>query len=76
MVAELDPCLLLCYKLTEKDRDTCPLQVQESLNKIFLNLIDMCEKSKSLTIEDLKPELKHIAESIKDYQWTDLTRGS
>jgi hypothetical protein len=74
MKTELDPRLELCYKLAEKDRDTCPLQVQESLDKIFLSLINMCEKSKSLTIEDLKPECKHIAESINEYQWTDLTR--
>ena len=75
MVAELDPRLELCYKLAEKDRDTYPPNVRESLDEIFLNLIDMCEKSKDLTIEDLKPEFKHIAESVNEYQWTDLTRG-
>jgi hypothetical protein len=76
MPFELDPRLELCYELAGKDRDTYPPQSRESLDKMFLDLIDMCEKSKNLTIEDLKPELIHIAESIKDYQWTDLTRGS
>ena len=75
MATELDPRLELCYELAGKDRDTYSSQSRESLDKIFLDLIDMCEKSKSLTIEDLKPELRHIAESINDYQWTDLTRG-
>ena len=75
MATELDPRLELCYELAEKERDAYPPHVRESLDKIFLNLIDMCEKSESLTIEDLKPEFKHIAESINEYQWRDLTRG-
>jgi hypothetical protein len=66
--------LELCYKLAEKERDTYPPHLRESLDKIFLNLIDMCEKSKNLTIEDLKPECKHIAESINDVEWTKLVR--
>ena len=74
MATELDPRLDLCYELAEKDRDTYPPHVKESLDKIFLNLIDMCEKSKNLTIEDLKPEFKHIAESINGVEWTELIR--
>jgi putative methionine-R-sulfoxide reductase with GAF domain len=66
--------LELCYKLAEKERDTYPPHIRESLDKIFLKLIDMCEKSKNLTIEDLKPECKHIAESINDVEWTELVR--
>ena len=74
MVAELDPRLELCYKLAEKDRDTYPPRVRESLDKIFLNFIGMCEKSDKLKIEDLKSDFKHIAESINDVEWTELVR--
>ena len=74
MATELDPRLELCYRLAEKDRDTYSPQLSESLDKVFLRLIDMCEKSKNLTIEDLKPEFKHIAESINDVEWTELIR--
>ena len=74
MKTELHPPLEHCYKLAEKNRDTYSPQSREYLDKMFLDLIDMCEKSKNLTIEDLKPECKHIAESINEYQWTDLTR--
>ena len=72
MANELDPRLELCYRLAEKDRDTFSPQYRESLDKIFLRLISMCEKSKNLTIEDLKPECKHIAESISDVEWAEL----
>jgi hypothetical protein len=74
MATELDPRLELCYKLAEKDRDTYSPQFRESLDKVFLRLIDMCEKSKSLAIEDLKPECKHIAESINGVEWAELIR--
>jgi hypothetical protein len=55
MAIELDPRLELCYKLAEKERDTYPPHLRKSLDEIFLNLILMCEKTKDLTIEDLKP---------------------
>ena len=74
MATELDPRLELCYELAGKDRDTYPLQSRESLDKMFLDLIDMCERSKNLTVEDLKPELEYIAESINDFGWTELVR--
>ena len=74
MVAELDSRLELCYKLAEKDRDTFSPQFRESLDKVFLRLIDICEKTKNLTIEDLKPECKHIAESISGSEWAELIR--
>jgi hypothetical protein len=72
LAIELDPRLELCYKLAEKDRDTYSPQIRKSLDEIFLRLIDMCEKSQNLTIEDLKPEFKHIAESINDVGWTEI----
>ena len=75
MTTELDPRLELCYKLAEKDRDTYSPQLRESLDKVFLRLFGICEKNRSITMEDLKPEFKHIAESINEYQWRDLTRG-
>ena len=74
MVAELDPLLERCYKLAEKERDTYPPHLRESLDKIFLNFIDMCEKSDKLKIEDLKSDFRHIAESINDFEWTKLVR--
>ena len=74
MIAESDPRLELCYKLAEKERDTYPLHLRESLDKIFLNFIDMCEKSDKLKIEDLKSDFKHIADSINDVEWTELVR--
>jgi hypothetical protein len=61
MVIKIDPRLDLCYKLAEKDRETYSLQHRESLDKIFLRLINMCERSGNLAIEDLKAECKHIA---------------
>ena len=64
MVIEIDPRLDLCYKLAEKDRDTYSPQYRESLDRVFLRLIDMCEKSRNLAIEDLRAEFKHIAESV------------
>ena len=70
MSTELDPRLELCYELAGKDRDTYPPQSRESLDRMFLDLIDVCEKSKNLTLEDLKPELEYIAESINDFEWT------
>jgi hypothetical protein len=75
MATELDPCLELCYELAGKDRDTYPPQSRESLDKMFLDLIDLCEKSKNLTLEDLKPELQYIAESINDFGWTELLKN-
>jgi DNA-binding transcriptional regulator/RsmH inhibitor MraZ len=74
MATELDPQLELCYKLAEKERDTYPPHLRESLDKIFLDLILMCEKSKDLTIENLKPQFEHIAESINDVEWTEFIR--
>ena len=74
MATELDPRLELCYKLAEKDRGTYPPRFRESLDKMFLRLIDMCERSNNLKIEDLKSDFKHIAESIDDVEWTELTR--
>jgi hypothetical protein len=74
MATEYDPRLELCYKLAEKNRDTYSPQSREYLDKMFLDLIDMCEKSKNLTIEDLKPELEYIAESINDFRWTELLK--
>jgi hypothetical protein len=74
MVAELDPRLECCYKLAGKKRDTYPPHLRESLDKIFLNLIDTCEKSDKLNIEDLKSDFRHIAESINDVEWTELLR--
>ena len=74
MVAESDPRLKLCYKLAEKERETYPPHLRESLDKIFLNFIYMCEKSDTLKIEDLKSDFKHIAESINDVEWTELIR--
>jgi hypothetical protein len=64
MAIEIDPRLNLCYKLAEKDRNTYSPQNRESLDRVFLRLIDMCEKSRNLAIEDLKAECKHIAENI------------
>ena len=64
MAIEIDPRRALCYKLAEKDRDTFSPQYRKSLDKVFLRLIDMCEKSRNLAIEDLQPECKHIAENI------------
>jgi len=75
MATELDPRLELCYKLAEKDRDTYSPQLRESLDKVFLRLINMCEKSRSLTMEDLKSEFKQIAESIDDVERTEHIRG-
>ena len=72
MANELDPRLELCYKLAEKDRDTYPPHLRESLDKIFLHFIYVCEKNDKLKIEDLKSDLKHIAESINDVEWTEL----
>ena len=74
MVIEIDPRLELCYKLAEKNRDTYSPQLRESLDKIFLNFIDMCEKSDKLKIEDLKSDFRHIAESINDVEWTEIVR--
>ena len=74
MAKELDPRLELCYELAGKDRDTYPPQSRKFLDKMFLDLIDMCEKSKNVTIEDLKPELEYIAESINDFGWTELLK--
>jgi hypothetical protein len=65
MTTDLDPRLELCYKLAEKDRDTCSPQSRESLDKIFLRLIGICEKSRNLAIEDLKAEFKHIIKSTE-----------
>ena len=70
MAIEIDPRLDLCYKLAEKDRDTYSPQYRESLDRVFLRLIDMCEKSRSLAIEDLKAEFKHIAESVSVVEQT------
>ncbi len=64
MAIEIDPRLDLCYKLAEKDRNTYSPKNRESLDKVFLRLIDICEKSRNLAIEDLKAECKHIAENI------------
>jgi len=72
MENELDPRLELCYKLAEKDRDTYPPHLRESLDKTFLHFICLCEKNDRLKIEDLKSDLKHIAESINDNEWTEL----
>ena len=47
MATELDPRLELCYKLSGKDRDTYPPQSRESLDRMFLDLIDVCEKSRT-----------------------------
>jgi len=74
MTTELDPRLELCYKLAGKERDTYPPHLRESLDKIFFNLIDTCEKSDKLKIEDLKSDFRHIAESINDVEWTELVR--
>ena len=74
MATELDPRLELCYKLAEMDRDTYSLQFRESLDKIFLRLIGICEKSRNLAIEDLKAEFKHIAESIDGVERTEPIR--
>jgi hypothetical protein len=75
MAIEIDPRLELCYKLAEKDRDTYSPQIRESLDNVFLRLIDMCEKSKSLMIKDLKLEFKYIAESINGIERTEHIRG-
>ena len=75
MVSELDPRLELCYKLAEKERDTYPPHLRKSLDNVFLRLINMCEKSRSVTIEDLKPEFKQIAETIDDVERTEHIRG-
>jgi len=75
MATELDPRLEPCYKLAEKERDTYSPQFRESLDKVFLRLIDMCEKSRNLAIEDLKAEFKHIAESIDGVERTEHIRG-
>ena len=64
MAIEIDPRLDLCYKLAEKDRDAYSPHYRESLDRVFLRLIDMCERSQNLSIEDLKAECKHIAESV------------
>ena len=74
MANELDPRLELCYRLAEKDRDTFSPQYRESLDKIFLNFIDMCEKSDKLKIEDLKSDFRHIVESINDVEWREIVR--
>jgi len=74
MAIEIDPRRDLCYKLAEKDRDTYSPQYRESLDRVFLRLIDMCEKSRNLAIEDLKAEFKHIAESVSDAQGRELIR--
>ena len=74
MAIEIDPRLELCYKLAEKDRNTYSPQLRESLDKVFLHLIDMCEKSDKLKIEDLKSDCRHIAESINDVEWKELIR--
>jgi hypothetical protein len=76
MTTELDPRLELCYKLAEKDRDTYSPQLRESLDKVFLRLFGICEKNRSITMEDLKPEFKHIAESIDGVERTEHIRGS
>jgi hypothetical protein len=64
MTIEIDPRLELCYKLAKKDRDTFSPQIRESLDKTFLRLIRICEKSRNLAVEDLKAEFKHIIKSI------------
>ena len=74
MAIETDSRLDLCYKLAEKDRNTYSPQYRESLDRVFLRLIDMCEKSRNLAIEDLKAEFKHIAESVSDVEETKLIR--
>lgn len=66
MAVEIDPRLDLCYKLAEKDRDAYSPHYRESLDRVFLRLIDLCERSQNLSIEDLKAECKHIAESVRD----------
>ena len=75
MAIEIDPQLELCYKLAEKERDTYPPHLRESLDNVFFRLIDMCEKSKSITLEDLKPEFKQIAESIDGVERPEYIRG-
>jgi hypothetical protein len=75
MTTELDPRLELCYKLAEKDRDTYSLQFRESLDRIFLHLIGICDKSRNLAIEDLTAEFKHFAESIDGVERTEHIRG-
>ena len=74
MAIEIDSRLDLCYKLAEKDRNTYSPQYRESLDRVFLRLIDMCEKSRNLALEDLKAEFKHIAESVSDVEETKLIR--
>jgi hypothetical protein len=74
MATELDPRLELCYKLAEKDRDTCSPQFRESLDKTSLRLIGICEKSRNLSVEDLKTEFKHIAKSIDSVERTEPIR--
>lgn len=74
MAIEIDSRLDLCYKLAEKDRNTYSPQYRESLDRVFLRLIDMCEKSRNLVIEDLKAEFKHIAESVSGVEETKLIR--
>lgn len=75
MAIEIDPQLELCYKLAEKERDTYPPHLRESLDNVFFRLIDMCEKSNSVTLEDLKPEFKQIVESIVGVERTEHIRG-
>ena len=75
MAIDIDPRLALCYKLAEKDRDTFSPQYRESLDRIFLRLIDMCEKSRNLAIEDLKAECKHIADNIDVVEGREDIRG-
>ena len=74
MTIEIDPRLELCYELAEKDRDRSSPQYRESLDKVFLRLIDICEKSRNLAIEDLKAECKHIAETMDGVEGTELIR--
>ena len=66
--------LELFYELAEKDRDTYSSQSRESSDNIFLRLIDVCEKSRNLAIEDLKAEFKHIAESVDGVERTEPIR--
>ena len=49
-------------------------QFRESLDKNYLRLIGICEKSRNLVIEDLKAEFKHITKSIDGVEGTQPSR--
>jgi hypothetical protein len=69
MTTELDPRLVICWLIVERNRNSYSPSFREFLDKIFLKRFAKCKRS-TFEIQNLKVDLKKLAQAVDEIRYT------